>query len=221
MAKFNFTDDIFFSSISDLSASLRKKEFSTVELTHAFCDRLEKLGARYHALALSLRDTALRKAKDVDRDFKIDRIRSPLQGIPYGAKDLLAVKGKPTTWGTKAFAGQVFKEDAQVIESARQSRRGPHRKIVDGGTGRRRRESVPLGVGHRRVRESMGSHVLERRIVEWAGDSYGGGVGHVLDRLGNIGIDPWTERLLRDHRLAAHLRTGQPPRRDGSRLDAR
>jgi aspartyl-tRNA(Asn)/glutamyl-tRNA(Gln) amidotransferase subunit A len=116
MAKFNFTDDIFFSSISELSASLRKKEFSTVELTHAFCDRLEKLGARYHALALSLRDTALRKAKEVDRDFKLDRVRSPLQGIPYGAKDLLAVKGKPTTWGTKAFAGQVFKEDAQVID---------------------------------------------------------------------------------------------------------
>jgi aspartyl-tRNA(Asn)/glutamyl-tRNA(Gln) amidotransferase subunit A len=116
MAKFNFTDDVFFSSISELSAALAKKEFSTVELTHAFCDRLEKLGARYNALALSLRDTALRKAKDVDRDFKLDRVRSPLQGIPYGAKDLLAVKGKPTTWGTKAFASQVFKEDAQVIE---------------------------------------------------------------------------------------------------------
>ena len=154
MAKFNFTGDIFFSSISELSASLRKKEFSTVELTHAFCDRLEKLGARYHALALSLRDTALRKAKDVDRDFKLDRIRSPLQGIPYGAKDLLAVKGKPTTWGTKAFAGQVFQRGCAGDRVARQGRRGPHRKVVDGGTGRRRRKSVPLGVGHWRVPES-------------------------------------------------------------------
>jgi aspartyl-tRNA(Asn)/glutamyl-tRNA(Gln) amidotransferase subunit A len=116
MAKFNFTDDIFFSSISELGAALAKKEFSTVELTHAFCDRLEKLGPRYNALAFSLRDSALRKAKDVDREFKIDRVRSPLQGIPYGAKDLLAAKGKPTTWGSKAFAGQVFKEDAAVIE---------------------------------------------------------------------------------------------------------
>ena len=116
MAKFTFTDDIFFGSISELSASLRKKEFSTVELTHAFCDRLERLGPRYNALALSLRDPALRKAKDVDRDFKLDRVRSPLQGIPYGAKDLLAVKGKPTTWGAKPYAAQVFTEDAQVIE---------------------------------------------------------------------------------------------------------
>ncbi len=116
MAKFNFTDDIFFGSISEIGAALHKKEFSAVELTHAFCDRLEKLGPHYNALALSMRDTALRKAKDVDRDFKLDRVRSPLQGIPYGAKDLLAAKGKPTAWGAKPFAGQVFKEDAQVIE---------------------------------------------------------------------------------------------------------
>ncbi len=116
MAKFSFTDDIFFGSISELSAALQKKEFSTVELTHAFCDRLEKLGPRYNALALSLRDSAVKKAKDVDRDFKLDRVRSPLQGIPYGAKDLLAVKGKVTAWGAKPYAGQVFKEDAQVIE---------------------------------------------------------------------------------------------------------
>ncbi len=116
MARFNFTNDIFFGSISEIGAALHKKEFSTVELTGAFCDRLERLGPRYNALALSLRETALRKAKDVDRDFKIDRVRSPLQGIPYGAKDLLAVKGKPTAWGAKPYAGQVFDEDARVIE---------------------------------------------------------------------------------------------------------
>jgi len=116
MAKFSFTDDIFFSSISEISGALRTKEFSTVELTRAFCDRLEKLGPRYNALALSLRDSALKKAKAVDREFKLDRVRSPLQGIPYGAKDLLAVKGKPTTWGAKPYAGQVFDEDARVID---------------------------------------------------------------------------------------------------------
>jgi aspartyl-tRNA(Asn)/glutamyl-tRNA(Gln) amidotransferase subunit A len=116
MAKFNFTDDIFFGTISEISAALRKKEFSTVELTGAFCNRLEKLGPQYNALALSLRDRALRKAKEVDHDFKLDRVRSPLQGVPYGAKDLLAVKGKVTAWGAKPYATQVFDEDAQVIE---------------------------------------------------------------------------------------------------------
>jgi aspartyl-tRNA(Asn)/glutamyl-tRNA(Gln) amidotransferase subunit A len=116
MAKFSITDDIFFGSISEIGAALRAKQVSTVELTKAFCDRLEKLGPRYNALALSLRGSALKKAKMVDREFKLDRVRSPLQGIPYGAKDLLAVKGKPTAWGAKPYATQVFDEDAYIVD---------------------------------------------------------------------------------------------------------
>lgn len=108
--------DIFFSSISELNAKLRAKEFSCHELTQAFCDRIERIGPRYNALALSLRKPALSKAKDVDRELKRDRTRGALQGIPYGVKDLLAVKKQPTTWGAKPFAGQVFDYDAHVIE---------------------------------------------------------------------------------------------------------
>lgn len=108
--------DIFFATISELSAKLRAKEFSAVELTRAFCDRLESIGARHNALALSLRKEALRKARDVDGDLKRQRTRGPLQGIPYGAKDLLAVKKHPTTWGSRVFAGQVFDDDATVIK---------------------------------------------------------------------------------------------------------
>jgi aspartyl-tRNA(Asn)/glutamyl-tRNA(Gln) amidotransferase subunit A len=108
--------DIFFASITELSAKLRAKEFSCVELTRAFCDRLERIGPRYNALALSLREQAVRQARDVDADLKIGRTRGPLHGIPYGAKDLLAVKKQPTTWGAKPYAAQVFDYDAAVIE---------------------------------------------------------------------------------------------------------
>jgi aspartyl-tRNA(Asn)/glutamyl-tRNA(Gln) amidotransferase subunit A len=108
--------DIFFASISELSAKLRAKEFSCVELTRAFCDRMERVAPRYNALALSLREQAVRQARDVDRDLKIDRTRGSLQGIPYGVKDLLAVKKHPTTWGAKPYASQVFDYDAAVIQ---------------------------------------------------------------------------------------------------------
>jgi aspartyl-tRNA(Asn)/glutamyl-tRNA(Gln) amidotransferase subunit A len=108
--------DIFFASISELNAKLRAKEFSCRELTKAFCDRMERLGPRYNALVLSLRKQALSKAKDVDRELKRDRTRGPLQGIPYGVKDLLAVNKLPTTWGAKPYATQVFNYDAHVIE---------------------------------------------------------------------------------------------------------
>jgi aspartyl-tRNA(Asn)/glutamyl-tRNA(Gln) amidotransferase subunit A len=109
------SNDVFFLSIGEITAKLRAKEFSAVELTRAFCDRLERDGPSYNALALSLRKTALRKAKDVDGDLKLERYRA-LQGIPYGAKDLLAVRGYPTTWGARPYATQVFDEDAAVIQ---------------------------------------------------------------------------------------------------------
>ena len=67
--------DVFFATISELSAKLRAKEFSAVELTRAFCDRLERIGPQYNALALSLRREALRKARDVDDDLKRQRTR--------------------------------------------------------------------------------------------------------------------------------------------------
>lgn len=108
--------DIFFATISELGARLRAKEFSIVELTQAFLGRLEKDGPAHNALAHSLRKRALDRAKDADGDFKRGRIRGPLHGIPYGAKDLLAVQGGATEWGSRAFAGQKFDRDAAVIQ---------------------------------------------------------------------------------------------------------
>jgi aspartyl-tRNA(Asn)/glutamyl-tRNA(Gln) amidotransferase subunit A len=111
----DITDDVFFASIVEINRRLKAKEFSAVELTRAFCDRLEKLGPRYNALALSLRKPAMRKARDVDDELKRERFRGPLQGVPYGAKDLLSVAGQITTWGARPYAAQVFDYDATAI----------------------------------------------------------------------------------------------------------
>jgi len=83
-------DDVHFATIPELNTRLKAKEFSAEELARAFSVRLQTLGPRYNALALSLHQEALRAAKLVDGDFKRERYRGPLQGIPYGAKDLLA-----------------------------------------------------------------------------------------------------------------------------------
>ena len=109
------SDDVFFLSITELTAKLRAKEFSAVELTRAWCDRLERVGPRYNALALSLREQAVRKAKDADSDIKRERYH-PLQGIPFGVKDLLAYPGHPTTWGARPYAGQVIDQTATAIQ---------------------------------------------------------------------------------------------------------
>ena len=110
------TDDIFFATIPDLNARLRKREFTDVDLVKAFAERLEKLGPRYNALALPLTKEALKRAKEVDDELKRERFRGPLQGIPFGAKDLLSLAGHPTTWGAKPYAAQVFDETATVLQ---------------------------------------------------------------------------------------------------------
>jgi aspartyl-tRNA(Asn)/glutamyl-tRNA(Gln) amidotransferase subunit A len=108
-------EDVFFATTGEINAKLRARDFKAVELAHAFCDRLERLGPRYNALALSLRVHAVRAAHDVDGDIKRERFRGMLQGIPFGAKDLLSFAKKPTTWGAKPYAGQVFDYTATVL----------------------------------------------------------------------------------------------------------
>ena len=110
------TEDLFFSTITEWNARLKSKQISAVELARAFSARLEKLGPRYNALALPLSERALKKAKDVDGDIKRDHLRSPLMGIPFGAKDLLSLAGVPTTWGAKPYAAQVFDYDSTVLK---------------------------------------------------------------------------------------------------------
>src|ERR1700753_2464128 len=104
-----------FAGISELSSALRSREISAVELTKFLGNRLGTLGPQYNALACSLTKSAHRAAKDVDDELKHERFRSPLQGIPYAVKDLLAVAKFPTTWGAKPFSEQVFDYDATVV----------------------------------------------------------------------------------------------------------
>lgn len=108
-------NDVFFATISELAPRLMSKEISAVDLARACAGRLQQLGPRYNALALSLTQHAIRKAEEVDKDIKRGRTRGPLQGIPYGAKDLLSFAGQPTTWGARPYAAQVFDYDATAI----------------------------------------------------------------------------------------------------------
>jgi aspartyl-tRNA(Asn)/glutamyl-tRNA(Gln) amidotransferase subunit A len=108
--------DVFFDTIAELNKRLKAKEFKAEDLARAFAERLAQLGPHYNALALPLVQESHRKAKIIDQDIKVDLWRSPLQGIPYGAKDLLSYKGHPTTWGAKPYAGQVFDFNATVID---------------------------------------------------------------------------------------------------------
>lgn len=105
-----------FATISQLGQALRNHEISCSDLAKFFSKRLEKFGPAYNALACMTTKRAKEDAGDVNDEFKSGRFKGPLQGIPYGAKDLIAVSGYPTTWGAKPFANQMVEHDAKVID---------------------------------------------------------------------------------------------------------
>jgi len=107
--------NLFFATIPELNEQLLSRKISSVELARAFSARLAELGPRYNALALSLTQQAVHKAEGADKEIKRGRSRGPLQGIPYGVKDLISFAGQPTTWGAPPYAAQVFDYDATVI----------------------------------------------------------------------------------------------------------
>lgn len=108
-----------FATVVELNALLQKREISSQDLTKYFLGRLGAIGPEFNAVAALIEKEALNHAKDIDDDLKRKRFRSMLQGVPYGAKDLLSVKGYPTTWGAKPFETQTFDEDAESIQRLR------------------------------------------------------------------------------------------------------
>src|SRR6266852_3512373 len=102
------SDDIFYLRVHELSAQIQARKISPVELTESYQARLEKFGPKLGAVATLTPDLALEQARAAEKEIAAGRSRGPLHGIPYGAKDLLATRGIPTTWGAPPFRDQVF-----------------------------------------------------------------------------------------------------------------
>lgn len=105
-----------YAPISELARQIEAKKISPVELTESYLERSQKLGPKLNAYAKLLPDEALEHARAAEKEIHRGHYRGPLHGIPYAAKDLLAVKGIPTTWGAKPYADQVFDFNATVID---------------------------------------------------------------------------------------------------------
>lgn len=112
-------EDILYLSVRELGERVRSRKLSPVELTESYLKRSESIGAGLNAYATLTRELALREARQADREIRSGKYRGPLHGIPYAAKDLLAVKGYPTAWGARPYANQKFDYDATVIRKLR------------------------------------------------------------------------------------------------------
>jgi aspartyl-tRNA(Asn)/glutamyl-tRNA(Gln) amidotransferase subunit A len=165
-------EDLFFATIPELGAKLRAREISSKDLTRGVLDRLERFGPRYNALALLTRKQAMDRAADADWDFKVQRVRSPLQGVPYGAKDLLSWAGLPTTWGAKPYATQVFDYTATVLRKLHSARAPLAAKLA--------MVELAGGGGYRFASASMfGPGVNPWNAERWSGGSSSGSASAV------------------------------------------
>lgn len=109
------SEDILYLPVAELSKRIHARRLSPVELTESYMDRSRELGPKLNAYATLTPELALKQAHAAEKEIAAGKYRGPLHGIPYAAKDLLAVKGYPTTWGARPYHDQRFDFDATVI----------------------------------------------------------------------------------------------------------
>ena len=108
------SEDYTFCSIRQLGKLLRQKKVTSVELATHCIRRLKEADSVLKCVVTITEDLALKLAEQADRELAAGMDRGPLHGIPWGAKDLIAVPGYPTTWGAPQFKDRVIDRTATV-----------------------------------------------------------------------------------------------------------
>jgi Asp-tRNA(Asn)/Glu-tRNA(Gln) amidotransferase A subunit family amidase len=112
-------EDVAFWPVVHLAQLIKTKQVTSTELTRLYLDRLHRFNPTLNCAVTILDELGLAQAKQADADIAAGKYKGPLHGIPWGAKDIIAVKGYKTTWGSGAFKDQVIDKDASVVEMLR------------------------------------------------------------------------------------------------------
>ncbi len=112
-------EDAAFWTVRELSELVRSRQVTSVELTEMYLSRLERYNSLLNCVVTLTDELAMAQAREADREIAAGRYRGPLHGIPWGAKDIIAVQGYKTTWGSPAYQDQVIDMNASVIDMLR------------------------------------------------------------------------------------------------------
>ena len=121
LPKFTSVEDLAFVSVTQLAELIRTRKVSPVDLTKMYLGRLKRFGPKLNCVVTLTEELALAQAAAAESEIKRGKYRGPLHGIPWGAKDLFATKGIPTTWGAEPYRTQVIDYDATVVERLREA----------------------------------------------------------------------------------------------------
>lgn len=108
-------EELAFAPVTELAALMRARRITSIGLTEMYLARIRRLDPTLHSVITLMEDRARAQARVADQEIARGRYRGPLHGIPWGAKDLLAVRGYKTTWGAGPYRDQVIDDDATVV----------------------------------------------------------------------------------------------------------
>ena len=108
-------ETLAFCTAADLARLIYARKVTSMELTEMYLARLKKHAPSLFCVVNLTEELAREQATRADAEIAAGNYRGPLHGIPYGAKDLLATKGIPTTYGAKPYETQILDYDATVI----------------------------------------------------------------------------------------------------------
>lgn len=114
-------NELAFYSIEQLAYLIKNKKISSLELTQFFIERIKKWGDTLECVVTLQESIAYEQAKKADAEIAQGKYRGLLHGIPYGLKDLFAIKGTKTTWGAEPYKNQIIEEDAFVYTQLREA----------------------------------------------------------------------------------------------------
>ncbi len=109
-------EDLAFWPVTDLAGIIQSRRLSSVQLTNMYLERLKRYDPKLQCVITLTEELAQKQAKRADEEIAAGRYRGPLHGIPWGAKDLLAVKEYKTTWGAMPYKDQMIDMDATVVK---------------------------------------------------------------------------------------------------------
>jgi len=107
-------EDLAFLPLTHLARLVESRQIAPTDLTKLYLARLKKYDPQLHCIVTLTEELALRQARQADQEIAAGTYRGALHGIPWGLKDLLAVRGVRTTWGMSPFKDRVIDTDATV-----------------------------------------------------------------------------------------------------------
>ncbi|GHO44455.1 hypothetical protein KSX_26180 [Ktedonospora formicarum] len=110
-----------YTSIRETAEELRSGIITPTELVTEIFEHIDQQEHETQAFITLMREEALHAAEQAEREMRTGLYRGTLHGIPLAIKDLIAVKGIPTTAGSKVLANHTSEIDATVVEQLRRS----------------------------------------------------------------------------------------------------